>query len=274
MKRLLRAMVKQGTRPRLVLLSSLLGFLLLGLLLSPSPASAEDPTKRLAVLELTGAFERDTLSAFSDQVRQAALRSLKGTSYEVMTRENMAMLARNVGIDLAACQEGAECQVDIGRKVGATLVLSGSVTKAGSFLVATLKLHGTVAGRLLSSSAAKATDEISMLDELSREAAELLRSSTRSRELRPHMIDRIIRNNAAILSCVRAEEALAPEMDRQKIYLRFEILPDGGVTPSGITTERWRGTRLDRCISGELSKLKFPSFEGNKKKVTYPLYIN
>ena len=274
MQPILRAMVKQGTRSRLVLLLSPLAFLLLGLLLSPSPASAEEPTKWVAVLELTGAFERDTLLAFSNQVREGAVGSLKGTSYEVMTRENMAMLAHNKGIDFAACQEGAECQVDIGRKVGATLVLSGSVTKEGSTLVAMLKLHSIGAGRLLSSRMVKAADENSMLNKLSREASQLLRSSTTSRELSAYMIDRIIRNNESILRCVREEEALAPEMARQKIYLSFEILPDGGVTSRGVTNEGWKGTRLDRCISKELSKLKFPSFEGNKKKVTFPLQIN
>jgi TolB-like protein len=145
------------------------------LVLAWAPPASAAPTQRLAVLELSGAFERDILSVFSDQVRQGALNSLKGTSYEVMTRENMAMLARNMGIDLAACQEGAECEVDIGRNVGAALVLSGSVTKVGSSLVATLKLHGTEAGTLLSSRTAKATDEMNMLDELTRESALLIR---------------------------------------------------------------------------------------------------
>ncbi len=88
----MRSMVKQGPRPRLAPLPALLALLLLGPLLSP-PASAA-PTQRLAVLELTGAFERDLLSVFSDQVHQGALSALKGTPYEVMTRENMAMLAR------------------------------------------------------------------------------------------------------------------------------------------------------------------------------------
>ena len=139
-----------------------------------SPASAA-PTQRLAVLELSGAFERDLLSVFSDQVRQGALRSLEGSDYEVMTRENMAVLARSQGIDLEACQEGAECEVDLGRNIGAALVISGGVTKVGGALIATLKLHTTDKGTLLASRTAKARDERSMLDEIKQEAALLIR---------------------------------------------------------------------------------------------------
>ena len=63
--------------------------------LLPAAAAAED-TKRLAVLELRGVFEREELSVLSDQLRQGALAALKGTAYTVMTRENMAVLARNM----------------------------------------------------------------------------------------------------------------------------------------------------------------------------------
>ena len=148
-------------------------FVLLALAWAP-PASAA-PTQRLAVLELSGAFERDILSVFSDQVRQGALSSLKGTSYEVMTRENMAMLARNMGVDLAACQEGAECEVDIGRNIGAALVISGGVTKVGSSLFCTLKIHTTDKGTLLASKTVKATDEEAMIEALVQETAALIR---------------------------------------------------------------------------------------------------
>ena len=93
MRGALTRMVKQGSPWRLVLLLPLAA-LLLGPLLSPSSAPAEESTQRLAVLELRGAFERDILSVFSDQVRQGALSSLKGTGYEVMTREHMATSQR------------------------------------------------------------------------------------------------------------------------------------------------------------------------------------
>jgi len=93
-------------------------------LVLPAPGVAQR-TKRVAVLELSGVLERPVLMTLTDRLRHGALAALKGTSYEVMTRENMAVLARNMDIDLAACEDGAECEVDIGRNVGADLVMSG-----------------------------------------------------------------------------------------------------------------------------------------------------
>ena len=88
---------------------------------SAGPASAA-PTQRLAVLELTGTTDRAILSVFSDQIRQGALLAVKPLGYEVMTRENQAALATAMGIDLEACQDGAECEVELGRNIGADLV--------------------------------------------------------------------------------------------------------------------------------------------------------
>ncbi len=121
----------------IIALTTFLAFVFLG-----SPASAA-PTKRLAVLELSGAFERDLLLLFSEQVRGGALRSLKGSPYEGMTRENMEVLARAMGIDLAAWDAASLCEVDKGRNIGAALVISGGVTKVGSSLFCALKLHTT-----------------------------------------------------------------------------------------------------------------------------------
>jgi hypothetical protein len=149
--------------------------LLLGLvsLLLPAAAAAED-TRRLAVLELSGSLNRDVLSVLSDQLRQGALKALKGTAYEVMTRENMAIIARDNGIDLAACQDGAECEVDIGRSIGADIIISGAVTRVGSSMVASLKLHSTARGTLLDSQTVKSSNEEGLLDKLPASATALL----------------------------------------------------------------------------------------------------
>jgi len=143
-------------------------------LVLPDSALAGE-TRRLAVLELRGDFPRPELSVLSDQLRQGALAALRGTGYEVMTRENMAMLARSMGIDLEACQEGAECEVDIGRNVGADVVLSGGVVSFGSKLTVTLKLHDTVKGSLLASSTTRAANKDELIDVLPPAAEALIR---------------------------------------------------------------------------------------------------
>jgi hypothetical protein len=133
-------------------------------------------TQRLAVLELSGAFGRDILSVFSDQVRLGALTALKGTAYEVMTRENMAIMARSMGIDLAACQWGAECEVDLARNIGADLVISGGLTRVGATLIASLKLHDTEKGSLLATKSVRAATEDELFDSLPGAAAALIRA--------------------------------------------------------------------------------------------------
>jgi TolB-like protein len=143
---------------RVLLLAGSVLLLVLASLLLPSSAVAEH-TKRLAVLELSGTLNREVLSVLSDQLRQGALTALKGTAYQVMTRENMATLARANGLDLAACQDGAECEVDIGRNIGADIIISGAVTRIGSSMVVTLKLHSTTSGTLLESRTVRSADE-------------------------------------------------------------------------------------------------------------------
>ena len=104
--------------------------------------------RRIAVLEFTNeaglsSFEVETLA---DDVREAALVLPRG-SFIVMTRESMmAMLPP--GTDLSKCTE-AECEVDAGRKVGADLVVAGTVGRFDEKLLVRLKLFDTASAALL-----------------------------------------------------------------------------------------------------------------------------
>ena len=53
----------------------------------------------------------------------------------------------------------------------------------------------------------------------------------------PFVIDTIIRNNAAIVRCLRVEEAKGVDLSG-KIYLKFTISPDGSVSKARVTTSR------------------------------------
>ena len=113
--------------------------------LSPPALFAEQ--KRIAVLEFTNeaglsSFEVETLA---DDVRAAAL--VLSPEYTVMTRESMmAMLPP--GTDLSKCSE-AQCEVDAGRRVGADLVVAGTVGRYAGDLVVRLKLFDTASAALL-----------------------------------------------------------------------------------------------------------------------------
>lgn len=95
---------------------------------------------------------------------------------------------------------------------------------------------------------------------------------TRAEGPSPFVIDTIIRNNATIVRCLRVEESKGVDLSG-KIYLKFTVGPDGGVSKARITTSRFAGTSLDSCISSELNSLTFPPFDGTAKKITYPLIV-
>jgi hypothetical protein len=83
----------------------------------------------------------------SDKVRTGVLQATQGHNIVVMGRENIAILAKDMGLDLT-CIEGA-CEVETGRNIGAILVVSGSVTQMGGAWICTLKIHQTQTGAIL-----------------------------------------------------------------------------------------------------------------------------
>lgn len=160
------------SRPRLSLVGSLLVLAATVTLVAPSATPA--PARHLAVLELSGALAPEVRSAFTDQLRAGALEALQGQSISVMTRENMAAMARDMGLDLSCVESKAECEVDVGRNLGAALVVSGSVVIIEGSAVATVKLHETAEGMLLASETARSQSALSLLDQLSATARALL----------------------------------------------------------------------------------------------------
>lgn len=88
----------------------------------------------------------------------------------------------------------------------------------------------------------------------------------------PFVIDTIIRNNASINRCFQLEKARGTDISG-KIYLKFSINPDGGVSRARITTSRFAGTALDQCVSKEVNQLKFPPFDGETQQVRYPFNV-
>ena len=148
--------------------------LLLGLWVLPRIAFAQQ--QRLAVLELMGEeLSPAVRAALTDQLRQGALEALRDADVMVMTRENMAAMARSMGLDLSCAEVGAECEVDIARNIGADLVVSGGVVTIETTLVATIKLHETEGGSLLASETSSAPGGMALLEQLAATAAQLVR---------------------------------------------------------------------------------------------------
>jgi TolB-like protein len=200
-----------------VLLSPILG--------SASPQAAT-PERRLAVLRLRGAYDLTVLGGLTDQLRSGALTVLRPLGHKVMDRENMAMLARNMGIDLESCQEGAECEVDIGRSVGATWVMSGGVIPFGSKLTATIKLHETDNGTLLASETGRFSDEDALFAALEGLAEQVLRVGL---NLAPAKAPRRAAVVAEPGSIRDTSGGYSLEQATPQVVVSFQSVPEGAV---------------------------------------------
>ena len=132
------------------------------LLLSLSMVSnALADIKRVAVLEFRG-VDVDTaiLLKLSDQSRTAAVEILSKDEYLIMTRENMLEILSDMGKD-ASCMEG-QCEVEVGRNVGADFIVTGDILKIEGTYVLTLKLYDTTSGGLLNSVDVEDTSMLSL----------------------------------------------------------------------------------------------------------------
>jgi hypothetical protein len=152
-----------------VLLRVLAAVLLAVQLLLSAQASA---SPRIAVLEFTGpALPPSLLLLLSDQAREGALESL-GTGFLVLTRENMAEILSDSGMELS-CASG-ECEVELARNIGADYVVSGSVTMVEGLHFLNLKLHESAKGSLVSSRTSKASRGAELVELARSESVELL----------------------------------------------------------------------------------------------------
>ena len=123
-------------------------FRILSLWLVVSFLSIASATERLAVLELSGdAAPKEIMHQLSDSLRAGALNALAGTEIGVMTRESIAAILSDMGLD-SACVEG-QCEVETARNLRAAYVVSGGLINVEGTLLLSLKLHDARSGSLL-----------------------------------------------------------------------------------------------------------------------------
>lgn len=128
-------------------------------------------SERIVVLELTGASVGDDMRrAITDRARAAALEPARRSGFEVMTRESTALVIQQMGVQ---CLEG-QCEIELARTVGASLVLTGEVRKLEDAFFADLKLHDTQRGSLLALESYRGQDPLDVLDQTPAAAARLV----------------------------------------------------------------------------------------------------
>jgi hypothetical protein len=138
--------------------------------LAASPARAAD--RYLAVLEFSGSSDRFVLEALAERARSVASDALRG-SYLVITRDNVVSLLRQNRVSCDALD--ASCSVDLGRAVGADLVLSGRIRPVEDRLEVGLQLHETVSGALVASDGASVATPMEALDRVESLSRSVLR---------------------------------------------------------------------------------------------------
>lgn len=131
--------------------------------------------QRLAVLEFSGtAVKDDVMGVLADAVRGGVVEGAVGSGIEVMTRENMLVLLKEMG--KSGCSEG-DCEVETARNIGADLVISGHLTKMDDTFVVTLKLHETKTASLLGTEMAEAKKQIELMRALKDHGRKLVAGS-------------------------------------------------------------------------------------------------
>ena len=132
------------------------------LLSAAAPASrAAAGNTRLAVLEFEVASDlKLDRTYFSDLARGAVHRA--APQVFVMTRESTeALLAAN-GKSMSDCT--GECEIEVGRKLGADYIVSGRITQVGSRLSLTMRLFSTADGQLVETAEARGRSADELLD--------------------------------------------------------------------------------------------------------------
>jgi formylglycine-generating enzyme required for sulfatase activity len=139
---------------------------------------------RIAVLELKGKLTRGHLSVMSDKVRSGVLLAMQGKDYVVMSRENMAVLLKDMGLDCDSVE--GECEVETGRNIGAAYVVSGAVEDVGGgLLLVSLKVHDTASGALKATGDVRGTEVIQLIDKLPGTVAQVMARAFGDRSLIP-----------------------------------------------------------------------------------------
>ena len=118
----------------------------IGLAVPFTPAYAKEK-KLVAVLELRNLskLKRTDVSALTTTIRQAASH-LSKSKFGLITKENISVMLPP-GKTIEDCE--GECDVETARLIGADYVISGEVSKFGSFLRVNISLHEAISGHLL-----------------------------------------------------------------------------------------------------------------------------
>lgn len=119
--------------------------------------------QRVAVLEFRGVgIDSTVLLQVSDDARGGAREGLPTQEFEITSRENIKQILEDMGKDMSACD--VECEVTLGRVIGADYVVSGSLMRIEGTYILTIKLHDTLSGSLLGQKKVQEQSTVALFD--------------------------------------------------------------------------------------------------------------
>jgi TolB-like protein len=120
-----------------------------------SGVSRADTQSRLAVVELrnSASLREEEVMYLADLVRTQASKALPGDQFLVMTRESIVALLPP-GTRLEDCAK-SQCEVEVGRTIGADYIVTGEVLRFGDELRLNIKAHACSSGGFVGSEVVK-----------------------------------------------------------------------------------------------------------------------
>lgn len=106
-------------------------------------------TKKIAVLEprTQGRYDYPLLLAEVDRMRLTLNDNLSSKDYNILTRENIAIILKDMGRDIAEC--AGSCDVETGRLMGSDYVIATDFLHLGNQIILTVKLFDVEKGSLI-----------------------------------------------------------------------------------------------------------------------------
>ena len=139
-----------------------LNLLFILVFLFPSISHAE----YIAVLETVGnSVHEDVRTVTSDSLRTGLHQNIDRGKYKLITRENLYMFLEDMGKEMS-CAEG-NCEVEIGRNIGADIIISGSIAffEEEGFFVLNTKMFSSESGTLIATFEENATSKIELMED-------------------------------------------------------------------------------------------------------------
>jgi hypothetical protein len=142
-------------------------FIVLWFLALAGAPKAFAETKYIAVLEMapSGELSPQYLSLIADELRRGTLSAVNGhPDYRIMTRDRMTVMMTDMGLDPECVKDEGTCEVETGRNVGASYVLSATVAELKGELFLSTKLFDATTGGLLAHESTHTSEPIKLLE--------------------------------------------------------------------------------------------------------------